>query len=355
MLLIDQDNAEAYLRDQQWIPPQQPVRIRELAGGVSNTVLHVEPIGPSTMRPFVVKQARPQLRVAVPWYCSVERIWREVAVLRICRELLGASPADPNHRQGTTRVTIPEVLYEDRDHYAFAMTAAPRGHSVWKELLLCGQHSPAIAVACGELLGTLHAASWDSPTIAEELNDRTFFADLRVDPYYRHVAEQHAALRERMGQLIHSVWEHRVSLVHGDFSPKNLLVFDGGLMLIDFEVGHFGDPAFDVGFFLTHLLLKSIRDLDRFERIWTLAETFWSTYWTRLADRVPTAQIEQLAARGIQNLAGCTLARIDGKSPVDYLGDTGRETARRIGRRLLTEQPAGWVGVNRIVESERPT
>lgn len=351
MLLIDQDTAEPYLRQRLWIPTDEPVRIRELAGGVSNVVLYIEPLEPGLSKtgPFVVKQARSQLRVAAPWYCSVERIWREVEVLRICTELLARTPAEPR----TCTIGIPEVLHEDRDNYAFAMTAAPVGHSVWKELLLGGDYRTQIATACGRLLGDLHAGSWRCPRVAQTLNDRTFFHDLRLDPYYGRIAHVHESLRGPIQRLIDSVWEHRLALVHGDFSPKNLLVFPGGVMLIDFEVGHFGDPAFDLGFFLTHLLLKAIRDSDRFNQVWALIDAFWHAYRARLASTVADEELAGLTARTIQNLAGCALARIDGKSPVDYLKDRDRDTVRRISRALFTHEPADWPAARALIAATR--
>ena len=333
---IDADNAAAYLVEAGQLPAGMAVDIRELGGGVSNQVLLVQPAGRS---PWVIKQARERLRVPQPWFCSVERIRREIDVLRRCQQLLGRQPVAPTTHPAPA-IQTPELIFEDRDNYLFGMTAAPMPHSTWKERLMCGEPNTAIAAACGGLLGRLHAGTWQDADVARELDDRQFFAELRIDPYFREVARVHEDLRPAIERLIESVWHHRRCLVHGDFSPKNLLVWDGGLMLIDFEVGHFGDPAFDLGFFLTHLVLKSFRAGRDAGRYLSLIDSFWAAYVQSLASSTASGELPDLEARTAQNLAGCLLARVDGKSRVDYPTDV--DSVRRLARRLLGSPPAPW-------------
>jgi 5-methylthioribose kinase len=137
--------------------------------------------------------------------------------------------------------------------------------------------------------------------------------------------------------------------VHGDFSPKNLLVSGVGshrLMLVDFEVGHFGDPAFDVGFFLSHLVLKAYWSGARCDEYFGLTEAFWSEYLAGMGAVAGQAELGDLIARGIRNFAACMLARIDGKSKVEYLTDEAlRETVRRTARNLLLTSPDAWEAV----------
>ena len=175
------------------------------------------------------------------------------------------------------------MLFEDRENYAFAMTAAPLGHRSWKEQLLAGQFDETIAAACGQMLGRLHAGTWRDEDVAKQFGDREYFFALRVEPYYRRVAEVHADLTAAMDELICSLDENCCCLVHGDFSPKNLLVWRGpqsDVMLIDCEVGHFGDPAFDLGFMLSHLTLKAVyfkaQNPDLVERSLSLIPPFFS-------------------------------------------------------------------------------
>lgn len=355
MRVLEENDVADYLREVGLVESGESVAVRLLSGGVSNVVFHVERAG-EAHDDFILKQARGRLRVEQPWYCSVERIWREVEVLRVCEQTLtaaanesatGVSPAQGECLEAdpTLKVCVPRVLFEDRENYAFAMTAAPPGHRVWKDDLLSGRCDLNVALAAGRLLAWLHGGTWQNPDLAGRLADRTFFEDLRVDPYYRHVARVHEDLRPAMDGVIASLAAHRRCLVHGDFSPKNLLVWAGGLMLVDCEVGHFGDGAFDLGFFLSHLMLKTIyhacpgrqeADMPCLD----LARRFVEAYLRAVEPAVPAEELADLQARGVHNLAGCLIARVDGKSPVEYLSrQEHRKMVRDLARRLLQASP----------------
>ena len=118
----------------------------------------------------------------------------------------------------------PAILFEDRDDFAFGMTAAPRDHTVWKQQLLAGTFDPAIARQCGQLLGRLHSGTWHQTAIRAQLGDQAIFDELRIDPYYRKIAALHADLAPTINALVNSCDSEQHSLVHADFSPKNLLV-----------------------------------------------------------------------------------------------------------------------------------
>lgn len=336
MLLLDADNTRDYLQAAGRIGPREPVAVTVLAGGVSNQVLYVaRPAAPG--QDFVLKQARRQLRVADPWFCTVERIWREVEVLRLCQALLQAPAAS----DGLFRATTPQVLWEDRQEYLFAMTAAPRDVPTWKTLLLRGEFSPELARAAGDLLGRLHAASWHHPQVAQALDDRQIFDELRLDPYYRTLAARVPEIAADLARLIADTLAERHALVHADFSPKNLLVGPDELLLVDFETGHYGDPAFDLGFFLTHLALKTIYHGPRRTEMLGLIGAFWATYVRALAPRVATQDVQALEARAVRHLAACLWARLDGKSPVEYLTDPAqREFVRGLCRWVFRAPPA---------------
>lgn len=333
---INRQTAAEYLKAVGRVATDEPVEVVELSGGVSNIVLLVRL--PDRGDAFVVKQARDRLRVKEEWLCPVERIWREVDVLQICGELLKQSSSTSTE----ARIGVPGVLWEDRDNYVYAMTAAPAIHKTWKEELLAGKTELSLATSCGRLLGQLHAGSWVDGSIAARLDDRSYFDQLRIDPYYRQIARVHPDLAPPMQRLIDSVWQHRLCLVHGDFSPKNLLVWPGQVMLVDFEVGHYGDPAFDLGFFLTHLVLKSIWSGVRKNEYLALANEFWRVYRATMESTVDAMDMASIKERMIGNLAGCMLARVDGKSPVDYLSEGQRASVRELARGWILEPPASW-------------
>ena len=222
------------------------------------------------------------------------------------------------------------------------MSAAPVEHEVWKQILLRGEGKAEIAEQCGLLLGELHAGSWENEAIAEQLADRQIFVELRLDPYYRRVAEVMPEIRQGLEKLIESVWSNRWAMVHADFSPNNSLVYSGGLLLVDFETGHYGDPAFDVGFFLSHLVLKTAYlTPNKWEA--DVIEVFWQSYRGRMEKKISRATFEELTERSLQNLGGCLLARLYGKSQIDYLTDSARrQSVTALARQLLTEPTLKW-------------
>lgn len=341
MRLVDQQNAEDYLRETSRVAADERIVVRELAGGVSNMVLLVErPDRPA--EEFVLKQARAQLRTGQPWFSSVQRAWREAEVLGICGQLLEQAKSNQPSGAGLVAQT-PRIVFEERPNCLFAITAAPRPNRTWKEDLLAGQSDPAVAAACGRLLGTLHAGSWHEQDIARQIGDRTLFEELRVSPYYRTLAAARDDARAPLERLIDSLAANSCSLVHADFSPKNLLLFSGGLLMVDFETGHYGDPAFDLGFFLSHLVLKACHKIPRHLDYLALSETFEQAYNGTIESRLSLGERENLWARATQHFAGCAWARLDGKSPVEYLTDTRRrEQMRSLCRGVFRQEPTDW-------------
>jgi 5-methylthioribose kinase len=364
---LNEHNLSDYLRAAGQIDRNEVVSISPLSGGVSNAVFYIARSPDAHARrerDFVLKQARGQLRVAQPWFCSVERIWREVEVLDTLGLLL--SP-----RKHMTSI-LPTVYFQDRDNYLFTMQAAPRESRTWKADLLDGILNTSIAAECGALLGNIHGRTWGNTAL--KLFDRTYFRELRIDPYYRATAKKHTDLAPLFDELILSLEQHAYCVVHGDFSPKNLLLWEepnhdaSRLMLIDYEVGHDGDPAFDVGFFLAHLIAKGVhlsflRLLPNHAGFPTLGlcHEFLRSYLQSLRSEVPRAEaaepaIAALQQRVVMNLAGCLLARVDGKSPLEYLShEIERETVRSIARRLFDARPATIeAGLTMAVEILQP-
>lgn len=303
----------------------EPLAVDELGGGVSNTVLQVRmPEGR-----LVLKQSLPKLRVEQDWFSDPGRIFRESDGLR------WLAPYLPPGR-------LPEVLFEDRENYAFAMSAAPPGAETWKAQLMRGEIRPEIAGCIGGMLAAINRASWHDTGCEARFGDQTVFDELRLDPYYRSTARVHPDLAPQFAHLMRESAARRVSLVHGDWSPKNFLVFPARppargdeIMAIDFEVIHFGDPAFDAAFLLNHLALKSVaRPLDK-AKYRAAALQFWGS----LAAGLP-AGCGWLEEAALAHLGALMLARVDGKSPVEYLGADSRTGVRAIARGLILRPPA---------------
>jgi aminoglycoside phosphotransferase (APT) family kinase protein len=282
----------------------------ELAWGVSNIVIRVD----TPVRSFVVKQSREQLRTDIDWFSQLDRIWREVDVLQTLASFLPAG-------------AVPRVLSEDRDNYLFTMEAIDADHRVWKADLLDGVFDSSIAETLAKHLAAIHRGSTGNAEIAKRMSDQTVFDELRLDPFYRYVAETCPRFAEPLNSLIDRTTQQHDCLVLADFSPKNILLTSGGPVIVDFETGHYGDPSFDIGFFLSHLLLKTAKHHKRAAEAIAPARQFWHLYSELLfADPALLWLTDQNRHSGferqsIEHLAACMLARVEGKSRVDYLSD----------------------------------
>jgi len=315
-------NVGDYLAAYGLWPRGAPMFIRELGGGVSNTVLLVEgEASEGIEKRWVVKQSLEKLRVQDDWRSERRRIFREAEAIQALRPVLG--PA-----------AVPQVVHIDPENYLFVMTAAPPRSVTWKEALLEGRVELSVARQAGTLLALLITSSQHDSSLETVFADRTVFDQLRIDPYYRTTAARHPDVRPVIGKLIDDSWQIRSAIVHGDYSPKNLLVQGNNVFLIDFEVVHWGDPAFDAGFMLNHLFLKAFHQ-PRFGRLYYAAvREFWKEL-LKGTEETPRGDFERMTVR---HLGALMLARIDGKSPVEYIrNEKTKERVRRFAKRLLLE------------------
>jgi hypothetical protein len=304
-----------YLRRHGRVGATETPRLTVLAGGVSNRTVLVERDGGPD---WVLKQALPKLRVAADWFSSPERIHRESLGLRWLERL-------------TPPGSIPQFVFEDHEHHILAMTAVPQPHENWKTMLFRGEIVPGHVRQFGQLLAAIHhGAARRRAELEPIFGDTSFFESLRVEPYYAFTARQTPAAGQFLAALIAETRATRLSLVHGDFSPKNILVREERLVLLDHEVIHWGDPAFDLGFSMALFLSKA-----HHLQIWRAAfaraaHLFWQSYDDRTCE-----------PRAVRHVLGNLLARVDGKSPVEYLSQKERERQREVVLRLMTEPPDG--------------
>jgi 5-methylthioribose kinase len=321
MLELTAENALEYLRRQGWVGPGA-AEVEALGGGVSNAVLRVR----TPEKTFVLKQSRPQLRTRDAWFSDLDRVYREQEVM----QALG-----PRLPPGV----VPEVLFTDRPNFVFAMSHAPAGAMVWKAELLAGRVELARGEQAGRVLGRMHEATTRDRSLVEPFADRSVFVQLRVDPFYCRIQERLPDVAARVAPLADELLTRQDALCHGDYSPKNMLMHAAGFMLVDYETAHWGDPAMDLGFFLSHLVLKGVKRAHDRSRHFDLTRAFWRAYRAE----VTFAPAEELERRGIGHFAVCLLARVDGTSPVDYLNEEDkRDVVRRLGRWVLAEKPVRW-------------
>ena len=293
----------AYLRDAGRIGADEAPALRTLAGGVSNKTVLVERPGGEA---WVLKQALPKLRVKVDWFSDPSRIRREALALKWLPQLAPEGSITP-------------LVFEDPEQFLLAMRAVPQPHENWKEMLLTGRRlSPGHVRQFGTLLGNIHRKSWEQrATLAPLFEDRSFFETLRVEPYYAYTAEQVPDAGPFLHELIEGTRRTRQTLVHGDYSPKNVLVpRRGPIVLLDHEVIHWGDPAFDLGFALAHLLSKGHHLPEYRQAFGDAVMLFWKFYG-RAAGDVPWR--DNLEWHAVDQALGCLLARVAGRSPLEYL------------------------------------
>jgi fructosamine-3-kinase len=295
---------------------ESPLSCTPLTGGVSSDIYLVSD---GTSR-VAAKRALAQLKVAAEWHAPPERSASEASWLRVAEVLApGLSPRllafapDPGW-----------LLLEFLD---------PSTHPVWKQQLLGGVVDPAVARSVGAGLGRLHSATAARPQLAERFATDDLFDALRLDPYLRALLPQHPAVADRIETVIRRTASTKLVLVHGDVSPKNILVGPRGPMLLDAECAWWGDPAFDVAFLLTHLVAKALHLPDCLPLLATAIDGFLTTY----CGHVDWEDVDTLRGRVSDLLPALLLARVDGKSPLEYLTTAERGDLRDRALRLLVD------------------
>ncbi len=294
------------------LEPGEAPAVVPLTGGVSSLIVRVD----TRRGPLCVKQALPELKVAAHWSAPLSRNRAEVAWIR---EVGQWHPA-----------AVPAILGEDAAAHAFAMEwLRPDAHPVWKAQLRDGAIDPAFAADVAALVASIHARSAAQPLLAERFaNDRNFF-ELRLDPYFLAAAAAHPDCAPVLRALVEATAARKIALVHGDVSPKNILAGPRGPVLLDAECAWYGDPAFDAAFCLCHLLAKCLWRPAHADAYLACFDAFACTYLAR-CDWEPAQDLER---RICLLLAAMLLARVDGKSPLEYLDDDGRRRQRAFARR----------------------
>lgn len=285
-----------------------------LGGGVSSDIYRVDVDG----RTLCVKRALAKLKVAADWRVPVHRNANEAAWLRTAGAIVPGA--------------VPRVLAEDAQAQAFAMEwLPPERYPTWKEQLRDGLTDTDTARRVGEALGSIHARTAGREDVSARFDTGTLFHAIRLEPYLLATAHAHPALAARLGALVERTAGTRLSLVHGDFSPKNLLIGPDGPVIVDAECAWFGDPAFDLAFVLNHLLLKGAWRPQWRSRYLDLYADLVEAY----RDHVTWERWPTLEHRTATLLPALLLARVDGKSPVEYLDDDGRRQTRDAAVRLI--------------------
>ncbi len=294
-------------------------RFEPLTGGVSSDIWRID----TRQRSFCVKRALPKLKVAADWQAPVERNRFEVAWYRIAHRIVPGA--------------VPEILFHDEREMLCAMSFLdPQRHRLWKAELRDGRADPGFAGAVGDCLGRIHAGTAGNAEVAKDFPANGIFHAIRLEPYLEATAAAHPDLREPLFGLSRRTGGLRLAMVHGDVSPKNILIGPQGPVFLDAECACLGDPAFDLAFCLNHLLLKSLWNPAAQAAFGACFTPLVRAYLARV-DWEPAAALE---ARAASLLPALLLARVDGKSPVEYIDtEVQRDHVRRCARPLITRPP----------------
>jgi len=305
----------AALRRARLLDNSEAPRATPLTGGVSSDIWRVD----LKSGPVCVKRALPKLKVAADWRAPVERNAFEVAWIQTAARLVPDA--------------VPRVLAHDAEAGLFVMEFLdPVRFQAWKETLHQGRAETSVAAEVGARLGRIHAGTADDREVRARFATDAIFHAIRLEPYLEAAARAHPDLGSALRGLVATTARTRRALVHGDVSPKNILIGPRGPVFLDAECAWFGDPAFDLAFCLNHFLLKCL---------WTpgAARGFLGCF-SAMADAyrryVAWEPAHALEARAARLLPGLFLARVDGKSPVEYLtADADKDRVRRVARALL--------------------
>jgi aminoglycoside phosphotransferase (APT) family kinase protein len=293
------------------VDSRAPCTLTPLTGGVSSDIFRVDVEG----RSFCVKRALAKLKVAADWRAPIERNHSEAEWIRVAAELVPDA--------------VPRLIAEDAEAGLFAMQwLAPDAHPVWKAQLRDGTIEPAVAIEVGRRIVRVHAATAGRRDIAARFATDHIFGPIRLEPYLLATAARHPDVAPALRAIAEGTARTKLALVHGDVSPKNILVGPRGPVFLDAECAWYGDPAFDLAFCLNHLLLKCLWVPASREGFLRCFDSLAQAYLRG----VPFPGIEERAA---SLLPAMLLARVDGKSPVEYLDEKSCHLVRVIARDLL--------------------
>ena len=316
------DRVAALLADLGLAPAGTAIEVVPLSGGVSSDIARVTAGGSS----YCVKFALPRLRVAADWRAPVGRSRAEYAWLRVAG---GVVPA-----------AVPRVHGFSESLLGFAMEyLGSPGTVLWKAELLAGRVDPVQGARVGEVLGRVHRAGAAAGFDRTPFGNAADFHALRVEPYLLATARVHPDLAPRLEALAEGLdtagARPGATLVHGDVSPKNILLRPDGPVILDAECATMGDAAFDLAFCLNHLALKSVHLPGSRVALADTAARLWAAY----RPHVDWEDAGRLEARTAALLPALMLARVDGKSPVEYLAPAAQAEVRRLARGLLADPP----------------
>ncbi len=323
------EQLEQYLLDKGIISKDEEYSFNYCKGGVSGTVVFVY----AGKKELIVKQALAQLKTKDTWLCDPNRMNIEKEGNRIYNEIVPEN--------------APKVYFYDHDNYIFGREAAPESCTMWKADLLSGLYDFQIADKAIDSLAKVHNGCAYSKEVEEIFGDKAIFYDLRISPYIEFTVGKHPELREFADSVNEFLMGPGITLVHGDYSPKNIMVDGRKIYILDYEVGHYGHPAFDLAFFSNHFLLKTVKNKQWADTTTNMLKIMLDKYFSEVKFMDP-AELEKCF---VKTLALLFIARVDGKSPAEYITDDGdKDIIRKTSFRMINEGICDYNSVIKLIK-----
>ena len=322
-ILLDSLRRDGWVRDPHAF-------LTPLTGGVSSDIYLVQ----DGRERFVIKRALAKLRVKDDWFADTGRNAAEQAYILCVACFLPEA--------------VPRLRLSNKEAGYFSMEFLDAEFANWKKLLLDGVGETAHAAQAGTILGTIHRKTSGAAEVAWNLDTTKGFYQLRIEPYLLTTGQRHPRLREFFEREASRLAATSESLVHGDFSPKNILIGGQRMVLLDCEVAWYGDPTFDVAFLLNHFFLKSLYHAPKDFGGEKMIASFWEAYLAA-NENVNAVLVKQ---RLVPLLLMLMLARVDGKSPVEYLTEPKRQFIRDFVQKQLPSPPEDLARLGQIWYAE---
>jgi hypothetical protein len=328
--ISDAQELKSYLADKK-VFSRKNFHIRYFSGGVSCNVAFVS----DGEKSLIIKQALPALKVKELWECDPGRMVIEHKALEVYARLVPGC--------------VPAPVFYDGDNYIMCRQAAPEECPMWKTQLLEGLLDFRVAQKSIETLLTVHNKTAPAAEIRATFQDTDIFYSLRINPYIEFTAAKYPEFKRCADSINAMLMNEKICLVHGDYSPKNILVSGRDIFVLDMEVAHFGHPAFDLAFFLNHFLLKSVKN-----KIWGGAYLAMLGCMAHFyLSGLTCINAREMEASTVRVLAFLFLARVDGKSPAEYItGEEDKDLIRKMAFVMLRENFTSFGEVVRLVKAE---
>ena len=325
------EQLEQYLLDKKIINKDEGYDLKYCKGGVSGTVVFVY----AGKKELIVKQALAQLKTKDVWLCDPNRMNIEQAGNVVYNKIVPES--------------APEVYFYDDENYIYGRQAAPESCSMWKSDLLSGLFDFQVAEKAIDALSKVHNGCAGKQEIIDVFGDKAIFYDLRISPYIEFTVGKHPELRAYADSVNEYLMGPGITLVHGDYSPKNIMINGRDIFIMDYEVSHYGHPSFDLAFFSNHFLLKCVKNKQWMDTTLNMLDLMLKKYFSAV-EFMDAAELEKTF---VKLLALLFLARVDGKSPAEYITEEeDKALIRKIAFRMMDEKLEDYKSVIKLVKEE---